>query len=96
MLRKEILKSYSKIKAFLINSLDLLQQCLLGIIVVIVINTLVSYLKNIWGYILKMYRQNSTTTNNNIKKDNGNNNNPNQDNEDPILTQEDKKKKKEG
>ena len=93
---KEILKSYPKIKEFLINTFELLQKVLLGIILGIVTNTLVSYLKKIWGYILKMFRQNrnNTENNNSIQEDNGNNKNPNPDNSDPLLNKEEIRKKK--
>ena len=87
---KKILSSYPNIKVFLINTLDFLQKWLLGIILGILINTLISYLKNIGGYILKMFRKNSNNTdNNNIQKNYGNNN-PHPNNEDPLPTRQDR------
>lgn len=78
-----MLKSYLKytnnilcnnltIKTFLIGFLDCLQRILLGIIIGIITNTLISVLKNVVGYILKM----NSSENNNTGYNNTGNNDP--------------------
>jgi hypothetical protein len=69
---KNILCNHPTIKTFLIGFLDYLQRLLLGIIIGILTNTLISVLKNVVGYILKM----NNSENNNTENNNTGNNDP--------------------
>jgi hypothetical protein len=69
---KNVLCNYPTIKKILILFLDYVQAFLLGIIVKSIITTILSFIKNVLGYIVKM----NNPENNNPDNNNPENNNP--------------------
>jgi hypothetical protein len=87
-----IFSNYPLFRTFLLIILYFVQSLLLGIIINIITNTLISFLKSVLGYILKMNNpeNNHPHSHNNENYNNNNNNNgkgPNNDSN--ILKKED-------
>lgn len=76
LVNTKIFYNYPNIRIFLLFILNIVQVLLLGIIINIITNTLISYLKTVLSYILKMNNSASPENNNhpNHNNDNFNNN----------------------
>jgi hypothetical protein len=76
-LTKNVLCNHPTIKRFLIVFLDSVQGFLLGKIFIGIITNILSFLKNVLGYILKTTNpENNNPENNNPENNNPENNNP--------------------
>jgi len=87
---KNVLSNHPTIKTFLIFFLDSVQGFLLGKILIGIITNILSFLKNVLGYILKTNYPNNNPENNNPHSHNNeyNNNGKGPNNNSNILTKE--------